>query len=351
MRTSRILVLMLLVISMPLGAAPKVKVGFIYVSDVASAGWSAAHDSARQALEDEFGGLIQTTAVASVSEGADAERVLRRLANDHQLIFATSFGYMNAMTKVARRYPQVRFEHATGYAQSPNLGNYQARTYQGRYLNGILAGGMTKTGIIGYVAPFPIPEVMRDVNAYMLGIQAVNPEAVLQVIWTSSWNDPAKEREATDSLVRQGVDVVSHHTDGTSVVQAAEAAGIWSNAYNTDMVAYGPTTQLSAVVLNWLPFYREKTLAVIEDRWESESLWWGLAEGVVEIASIHAAIPPALVSTMNEARERIQHDDDIFTGPLRDQAGNIRVAAYEKIDDPALLKLDWFVKGVRSPAL
>ncbi|MFT7219903.1 MAG: basic membrane protein A [Candidatus Azotimanducaceae bacterium] len=348
MKLSCLWAVFLVVVSMPLFGDPKIKVGFIYVSDVASAGWSAAHDTARRSLEAELGDMVQTTAIPNVSEGSDAERVLRRLAQDHELIFATSFGYMNAMTKVARRFPGVRFEHATGYGLSPNLGNYQVRTYQGRYLNGIIAGGMTKTGIIGYVAPFPIPEVVRDVNAYMLGIHSVNPDAVLQVIWTSSWNDPAKEREATDSLVRQGVDVVSHHTDGTSVVQAAEAAGIWSNAYNTDMVDYGPKTQLSAVVLNWLPFYREKTLAIINDQWTSESLWWGLAEGVVEIESIHPKVPEALVIKMNEARERIKKEDDIFKGPLRDQAGNLRVAVKEAIDDETLLKLDWFVEGVRS---
>ena len=229
-------------------APAPLKIGFIYVSPIGDAGWTHQHDIARLAMEKNLGGKVTTKFIESVPEGADAERVIRELAQSgHQLIFTTSFGYMNPTIKVAQQFPNVHFEHATGYKTAKNVGTYNARFYEGRYLAGIVAGKMTKTNVAGYVAAFPIPEVVMGINAFARGMRSVNPKAEVKVVWVNSWFDPGRESEAANTLAAQGADVLTHHTDSTAVVQAAEAKKIYAVAYHSDMSKYGPNAQITAV--------------------------------------------------------------------------------------------------------
>ena len=233
-------------------AAAPLKIGFVYVSPVGDAGWTSQHDMARKAMEQALAGKVVTQFVENVPEGPDAERVIRELAQKgNGLIFTTSFGFMNPTLKVAQQFPKVKFEHATGYKTAANVGTYNARFYEGRYLAGIVAGRMTKTNVAGYVAAFPIPEVVMGINAFTRGMRSVNPKAEVKVVWTSSWYDPGKERQASETLVSQGADVLTHHTDSTATVQAAEAKQVYAIAYHSDMTKYGPHAQLTAVTHVW----------------------------------------------------------------------------------------------------
>src|SRR5262252_5139278 len=232
------------------------KVGFVYVSPISDAGWTFQHDQGRKEMEQALGAKVQSKYVENVPEGADAERVIRELAQSgNKIIFTTSFGYMNPTIKVAKQFPKTYFEHATGYKTDVNVGIYNARFYEGRYLAGIVAGKMTKSNVAGYVAAFPIPEVVMGINAFTRGMRSVNPKAEVKVVWVNSWYDPGREREAADTLISQGADVLTHHTDSTAVVQAAEAKKVYAIAYHSDMSKYGPNTELTAVTHQWGAFY------------------------------------------------------------------------------------------------
>ncbi len=329
--------------------AEPLKVGFVYVSPRADAGWTYMHDYARQQLEEYFGDQIETTFVESVAEGADAERVIRNMASrGHGLIFTTSFGYMNPTIKIAQQFPEVKFEHATGYRLSDNVGVYLGREYQGRYLNGIAAGAVSETGNLGFVGAFPIPEVIRDINAFALGARVSNPEATVRVVWTNSWHDPAREREATETLVLQGVDVVANHTDSAAVVQTAETLGIYSVGFNSDLQSYGPNTQISSTVFNWFPLYRDKVQAVLDGTWESEWSFHGLAEDVIQVTPILLPeIPEQVSELVQEHYQQIASGErDVFDGPLLDQDAMLRLQSGEKTSDKMLHEMDWFVQGV-----
>ncbi|HLI13973.1 MAG TPA: BMP family ABC transporter substrate-binding protein [Alphaproteobacteria bacterium] len=331
-------------------AAEPLKVAFVYVSPVSDAGWTFQHETARRELQQALGDKIKTSFVENVSEGADAERVIRELAaNGNKVIFTTSFGFMNPTIKVAKQFPNVIFEHATGYKRAKNVGTYSARFYEARYLTGMVAGKMTKTNTLGYVAAFPIPEVVQGIDAFTLGARAVNPKAEVKVIWTSAWYDPGKEREATDTLIAQGADIVTHHTDSTAVVQEAEAKHIYAIAYHSDMSKYGPHAQLTAAVHHWGQYYIREVKAVLAGTWKSGDVWGGIKDGMVDIAPLNPVVPKdvaALVETRKGdiAAGRFQP----FQGPIDDNHGKLRVPAGKALTDKEILSLNWYVAGVQG---
>src|SRR5689334_18424044 len=258
-------------------AQQPLQVGFVYVSPIGDAGWTFQHDQGRKEMEKALGAKVQSKMVENVPEGADAERVIRELASGgSKLIFTTSFGYMNPTIKVAQQFPNVMFDHATGYKTAKNVGVYNARFYEGRYLAGIVAGKMTKTNVAGYVAAFPIPEVVMGINAFTRGMRSVNPKAEVKVVWVNSWYDPGREREAAETLISQSADVLTHHTDSTAVVQAAEAKKVYSIAYHSDMSKYGPNTELTAVTHQWGAFYTKTVQAAIAGTWKPGNVWGGI---------------------------------------------------------------------------
>jgi simple sugar transport system substrate-binding protein len=331
-------------------AAEPLKVGFIYVSPIGDAGWTFQHETGRRQMVAALGDRGETRFIETVPEGAEAERVIRQFAADgYGLVFTTSFGYMNPTIKVAKRFPDIKFDHATGYKRSKNVGTYNVRFYEGRYLAGIVAGGMTRSNIAGYVAAFPIPEVLMGINAFTLGMQSVNPEARTKVIWTNSWYDPGREREAAGVLVTQGADVLTHHTDSTAVVQAADEKGIYAIGYHSDMSKYGPRAHLTAVTHHWGDFYTQVTREVIGATWKSRDVWGGIKAGMVSLAPINPVVPRDLVAQVEEKEDAIRNGGfHPFQGPVKDQEGKVRIAAGTTIGDGDLLKMQWYVQGVQG---
>jgi basic membrane protein A len=331
-------------------AQDPLKIAFVYVSPVGDAGWTFQHDQGRKEMEKALGAKVQTKFIENVPEGADAERVIRELAaSGNKLIFTTSFGYMNPTEKVAKQFPAVTFEHATGYKMAKNLGIYNARFYEGRYLNGIIAGKMTKSNVAGYVAAFPIPEVVQGINAFTQGMRSVNPKAEVKVIWVNSWFDPGREREAANTLLSQGADVVTHHTDSTAVVQAAEEKGKYAFGYHSDMSKYGPKAHLSATTHQWGAFYTKTANEVIAGTWKPTSVWGGLKEGMIKLGPINPAVPKDVVDIVTKAeKDIIAGTLHPFQGPLKDNAGKERVAAGKTMSDDELQKMDFYVAGVQG---
>jgi basic membrane protein A and related proteins len=326
------------------------KIGFVYVSPVGDAGWTFQHDSGRREMEKNLSGKVVTKFVENVPEGSDAERVIRELATSgHKLIFTTSFGYMNYTEKVSRAFPDAVFMHATGYKTGKNLGVYNARFYEGRYLCGVIAGAMTKTNILGYVAAFPIPEVLQGINAFTRGARSVNPKAEVRVIWVNSWYDPGKEREAANTLLSQNVDVITHHTDSTAVVQTAEEKGKFAFGYHSDMSKYGPKAQLTATMHVWGDFYTRTANEVLAGSWKTENVWGGIKDGMIKLAPLNAAVPKDLQDQVTkltgEIRSGALHP---FAGPVKDQDGKERLAAGQAMADDVLGKMDYYVEGVAS---
>ncbi|KZZ44027.1 MAG: BMP family ABC transporter substrate-binding protein [Saccharospirillaceae bacterium] len=330
-------------------AEDPLKIGFVYVGPTGDAGWTYAHDEARKHMEAQLGDKVETSYVESVAEGPDAERVIRRLAKDHGLIFTTSFGYMNPTLKVAKRFPKVKFEHATGYKQSKNMGTYFARAYQGRYLTGMVAGKMTKSNVLGYVASFPIPEVIRGINAFTKGAKEVNPNVTVKVVWASTWYDPAKEREAAETLMLQGADILTQHTDSAAVIQAAESKGKYAIGYHSDMSAYGAKAHLTAAVHNWSDLYVAKAKSVIDGTWKSEDLWPGIAEGATDLAPFNDAVP-ADVKAMVEAKKADIKAGKVrvFDGPVTAQDGTVKATADQSLSDGDLKGMNWYIDGVEG---
>ncbi|MCL4746638.1 MAG: BMP family ABC transporter substrate-binding protein [Burkholderiaceae bacterium] len=331
------------------GATP-LKVGFVYVSPIGDAGWTYQHDLGRKEMEAALAGKVQTKFVESVQEGPDAERVFRELATSgHQLIFGTSFGYMNYMEKVAKQFPKVSFEHATGYKSAKNLGVYNARFYEARYLCGVIAGRMTKSNVLGYVAAFPIPEVLQGINAFIRGARSVNPKAEVRVVWVNSWYDPGKEREAANTLLSQQADIVTHHTDSTAVVQAAEARGAFAFGYHSDMSKFGPKAHLSAATHSWGSHYTKSANAVLAGTWKSASIWGGMRDGFVALAPINAAVPESVRAEVAKLEAGLKAGSfHPFAGPVKDQSGKTVVAAGANMGDAELGKMNFYVEGVAS---
>jgi basic membrane protein A and related proteins len=331
------------------GAGP-ITVCFVYVSPIGDAGWTYQHDLARRELEKALAGRVTTKYVENVPEGADAERVIRELAQGGcKAVFATSFGYMNYMEKVSKQFPDVILLHATGYKSGPNFGTYNARFYEGRYLTGVIAGKMTKTNILGYVAAFPIPEVLQGINAFARGARSVNPKAEVRVIWVNSWYDPGREREAASTLIAQNADIVTHHTDSTATVQTAEEKGKYAFGYHSDMSKYGPKAQLTASTHNWTDFYIRTVGDILDGKWTTTHVWGGMKDGMVKLAPLNPAIPPDVAALVQKLEGDIKAGTlHPFAGPVVDQEGKERVPAGKTMSDDELGKMDYYVEGVAS---
>jgi simple sugar transport system substrate-binding protein len=333
--------------------APKpdpLKVGFVYVGPVGDAGWTFAHDEARKAIEAKFGDRIKTSYVEKVPEGADAERVIRDLVQQgNKLIFATSFGFGDAMAKVAADTPGVKFEHATGYKTADNLRVYEARFYQDAYLAGVIAGSMTKTNTLGFVASFPIPEVLRNINAYTMGALSVNPKVKTRVVWVNTWFDPPKESDAAQALINQGADVLLQNTDSTAVLQTAEKNGKFAFGWDSDMSAFAPKAHLGSAVVYWAPYYEKAVNDVLNNTWKVENTKWGVKEGANDLVKIPDTVPEAARKKVDEIKTAMKAGTfEVFTGPIVDSTGKERLAKDAKADDDWKGKIDFYVRGVEG---
>ncbi|WP_230532635.1 BMP family ABC transporter substrate-binding protein [Microvirga roseola] len=327
----------------------KVKVGFIYVGPVGDHGWSYQHDQGRLAIEKAFGDKVETTYVESVPE-ADSERAIEQLARTgHDLIFTTSFGFMEPTLKVAKKYPNVKFEHATGFKRAPNLSTYAAKFHEGRYIIGQIAGKMTKTGTIGYVGAFPIPEVIAGINSYFLGAQSVNPNVKLKVVWANTWYDPAKEGDAAKALLDQGVDVLAQHTDSPAPIQAAEARGKVGFGQASDMERFAPKAQLTAIVDNWSDYYVARTKAVLDGTWKSEDTWGGLASNMV-VMTPYKNMPDDVKKMAQETEAAIRSGQlNPFKCPVYGQDGKeIECKGNGALSDEQVLGMNFYVKGIED---
>ena len=332
-------------------AAEPFKVGFVYVAPIGDAGWTFQHELGRRALVAAEGDAVKADYIENVpEEGADAERVIRKLATDgHKLIFTTSFGFMEPTLKVAKMFPKVKFAHCTGYKRAANVSTYSARFYEGRYLTGLIAGRMTKSNVIGYVAAFPIPEVVQGINAVTLAARSVNPSVTVKVVFVSSWFDPGKERAAADTLISQGADVVMHHTDSSAIVQGAEEKGVWSFGYDSDMLKYGPKTNLTSVTMQWGDYYIAQTKEAIAGTWKSSDVWGGLKSGMVALGPFGPAVTDPVKAEVAAAKAKIEAGTLApFTGPVKDQNGAEKIAAGKSLSDGDILGMNWFVEGVQG---
>ena len=337
----------------PKGAAAgaeKLKVAFMYVGPVGDAGWTYSHDEGRKYLAKELP-YVKTTFVESVPEGADSERVLTQLAEQgNKVIFATSFGYMDPTINVAKKYPDVVFMHCSGFKTDKNVGTYFGRIYQPRYLTGIAAGKMTKSNKIGYVAAFPIPEVVRGINAFTLGVRSVNPAAKVKVVWTNTCYDPAAEKEAGKTLLDDGADVIAQHQDTPGPQQAAEEKGKYSIGYNSDMSKYAPKAVLTSAVWNWGPYYVNTVKSVKEKTWKSDQYWGPLSDKIVDLAPFGPMVPEDVKKIVEDKKQQLMKNSnwDVFTGPIKDQSGAVKVPEGQRMSDKDMLGLDWFVEGVEG---
>jgi basic membrane protein A and related proteins len=325
----------------------KLKVGFIYVGPVGDHGWSYQHDVGRQAIVKALGDKVETTFVESVPE-ADSERAIEQLARTgHGLVFTTSFGFMEPTLKVARKYPNVKFEHATGFKRAPNLATYAAKFHEGRYIIGQIAGKMSKSGVIGYVAAFPIPEVVAGINSYFLGAQSVNPNIKIKVVWANTWFDPAKEGDAAKALLDQGVDMLAQHTDSPAPIQQAEARGRFGFGQASDMERFAPKAQLTAIIDNWADYYVARTKAVLDGTWKSEDTWGGLKEKMVIMAP-YKNMPDDLKKMAEETEAAIRDGKlNPFKCPVVKQDGTtVECKGSGALSDEQVLGMNFYVKGI-----
>ena len=329
--------------------AADVKVGFVYVGPIGDGGWTYEHDKGRLAVEEAFGDRVETLYQEMVPEGADSERVMTQMAlQGADLIFTTSFGYMDPTINVAKKFPNVKFEHATGYKRADNVSVYSARFYEGRAIQGHIAGKMTKTNKIGYIASFPIPEVIRGINSAYIHAKRVNPDVEFNIIWAYTWFDPAKEADAAKALIEQGADVILQHTDSTAPQAAAEKAGnVITFGQASDMGEYAPMPRVSSIIDNWGPYYVERTQAVLDGTWESVDTWDGIGKGMVGIGEISDAVPADVkaeaLAMMNAIAAGDYHP---FTGPLNKQDGSPWLADGELSEDGPLLGMNFYVEGL-----
>lgn len=328
-------------------AAAPLKVGFVYVGPVGDFGWSYQHDIARKQAQAALGGAIETSYVENVPEAPECQAVFESLvASGHKLIFGTSFGYMNYMVKVAAKHPDVMFEHCTGYKQAKNLAIYDIRYYQGRYIQGVIAGHMSKTGKIGYVASVPIPEVVQGMDAVLLGMRSVNPKAQLKFIMVDSWYDPGKEGDAAKALIDQGCDVLTQHTDSPAPLQVAASRNIPAFGEATDMIKFAPKNQLTADVNEWGGYYIKRCKAALAGTWKSENTWGGFADGMLAMAP-YTNMPDSVAAAAKQAVADISSGKNkIFVGPLTDQTGKVFLPAGQVMDDNTLTGLQTLVQGI-----
>jgi len=332
------------------GKSGPLKIAFAYVGPVGDAGWTFAHDKGRKAIEAEYGAKVSTSFVENVPEAADAERVLRDMvAQGNQLIFGTTFGYMVPMMKVAGETKAVKFEHATGYKTAPNLRTYDSRTYEGAYLAGVVAGGMTKSNVLGVVASIPIPEVIRNIDSFTLGAQSVNPKVETRVVWVNKWFDPPKEAEGAQALLNDGADVLMQNTDSSAVLQTAEKAGKLGFGWDSDMQKYGPKAHLGSAVINWAPYYKKAVGDALAGTWTTGQTWWGVKEGAIDLVSISSKVPDALKQKVDAAKKGLKDGTlAIWRGPITDQSGKEVLKANQIADDKFLHGINFYVKGVKG---
>ena len=334
-------------------AEDKTKVGFVYVGPVGDFGWSYEHNQGRLAVEEAFGDKVETMFVESVPEGADSERVMTQMALDGaDLIFTTSFGYMDPTINVAKKFPNVKFEHATGYKQADNVSTYSARFYEGRSVIGHIAGHMTESNTIGYIASFPIPEVIRGINASYIAAKAVNPDVKMKIVWVYTWFDPGKEADAATALIEQGADIIMQHTDSPAAMTIAEEKGIYAFGQASDMLQFGPNARLSSIIDDWTPYYIARTKAVMDGSWTSTATWDGIKPGMVAIGDFSDKIPAAVQASATALKDAlVAGTTHSFTGPLNKQDGSAWLAAGETaadFGDDGLAGMNFYVEGIEG---
>jgi basic membrane protein A len=331
--------------------AEPLKIAFAYVGPVGDGGWTFAHDNGRKAIEKEFGDKVVTSFVEKVPESADAERVIRDMAQQgNKLIFGTTFGYMEPMLKVAADFKDVKFEHATGYKSADNMRTYDSRTYEGAYMAGVIAGKMTKSNTLGVVASIPIPEVIRNINTFTLGAQSVNPKIKTKVVWVNEWFNPPKESEAATSLINGGADILFQNTDSSAVLQTAEKMGKRAFGWDSDMTAYGPKAHLGSAIINWAPYYIKATREALEGKWTGNTgVWWGVKEGAIDMVSVAADVPEDTKKRVDEIRAGLKDGSFvIWKGPIMGQNGKEVLAKDAVADDKFLGGINFYVKGVEG---
>ena len=328
-------------------AQDKIKAGWIYVGPIGDHGWSYQHNQGRLRVEQELGDKVETIFVENVAEGPDAERAIERLARDGaKIIFTTSFGFMEATLKVAQKYPDVKFEHATGYKSADNLAIYNARFHEGRYVIGQIAARMSKSGVAGYIVSFPIPEVVSGINAFMLGAQSVNPDFKVKIVWVNSWYDPGKEADAAKVLFSQGADIIVQHTDSTAPLQIAEEQGKVGFGQASDMIKFAPKAQLTAIVDDWSGYYVQRVKTVLDGTWTTANTWGGIDSGMVGIAPF-TNMPEDVAKMAAETTEKIRSGQlNPFTGPITKQDGTVVGEAGKPLPDGDVLGMNWYVKGI-----
>ena len=336
----------------PAAAAPAapLKMAFLYVSPFGDGGWTYQHELGRRAIQEKFGDKIETSFVESVPESADAERVMRDMAGQgNQLVFATSFGYQEFVQKVAADLPAVKFEHTTGYKTAANVATYDTKTFEGAYLAGIVAGGMTKTKTVGVVASVPIPEVVRNINSFVLGAQSVDPSIVAKVVWVNEWFSPPKESEAATSLINGGVDVMYQNTNSPAVLKTAEERGVRAFGKDGDMSAFAPKAHLGSAVVDWTPYYTKVTQDTLDGKWQSGAFWWGVKEGAIDLLKIADDVPQDLKDRVAKARAGLKDGSfQVWTGPVSDNTGKQVLTAGQVADVPFLSGINFFVQGVEG---
>ena len=327
--------------------ADKTKVGFIYVGPTGDHGWTYRHDIGRQDIEKHFGDKVETTFIESVKYGPDAERAIRAMAKGGaDIIFATSFGYMEPMLKVAKEFPNVKFEHATGYKQSKNMSSYGLRLYQARHVQGVIAGMMTKTNKICYVGAFPIPEVIREINTYYLGAKSVNPDVDIDIVWVNTWYDPGKEAQAAKVMIAEGCDMVAQHTDSPAPLQTAEKAGVLGFGQASDQYRFAPKAQLTATIDNWSPYYIQKVQDVMDGTWKSGDYFGHMKDDVVQMAPF-TNMPDSVKAFAQKIKDGITNGKYFaFTGPIKDNTGKLQLKDGEIADDAHLNGMMYYVEGI-----
>ncbi|MDR0203710.1 MAG: BMP family ABC transporter substrate-binding protein [Delftia acidovorans] len=330
--------------------AEKLKIGFMYVSPIGDGGWTFQHELGRKAIQEKFGDKVETSFVESVPESADAERVMRDMAGQgNKLIFATSFGYQEFVQKVAADLKDVKFEHATGYKNADNVATYDTKTFEGAYLAGIVAGGMTKTKTIGVVASVPIPEVVRNINSFVLGAQSVDPSIKAKVVWVNEWFAPPKESEAATSLINGGVDVLYQNTNSPAVLKTAEERGARAFGKDGDMSAFAPKAHLGSAVIDWTPYYSKVTQDTLDGKWQGGSFWWGVKEGAIDLVKIADDVPQDIKDKVAKARDGLKDGSfAVWTGPIKDNAGKEVLTAGQVGDLGFMTSINFFVNGVEG---
>ena len=321
------------------------KVAFVYIGVPSDGGWTKTHDEGRELVDSTFG--IKSTTVENVPEGPDAERIIEELAQDHNIIFTTSYGYMDPTINVAKKYPDVVFLHATGYKTADNVGTYQVKGWEASYLAGTAAGSLTEKAEMGYVGAFPIPEVIYSINAFTLAAQAINPDAKVSVVWSNTWFDPTAERQAAETLLDQGIDLLANYQDSPAGIQAAAERGVWGMGNDADMSEYAPETYITNPVIHWGDYYVSTIQSWVDGTWKSGAYLGGLSEGMADIAPFGKNVPAEVQTKVEEVRESIvSGDTEIFKGPIYDNKGELRVAEGETLPIEDILSMNWLVKGV-----